>query len=61
MEGQSYYYNSEVKLICENCGYSKGDVSEGLQDYIAKIKREIYRRIRTGQWEKHSQKDCPRL
>jgi hypothetical protein len=44
-----YYSSRPTGFICENCGFSQK--LDGNQDeYLLKIKREIIRRVRTGEW-----------
>lgn len=38
-------------LICEHCGFKKMLQEESVLDYFQRIKREIYRRARTGEWK----------
>ncbi|MCG3089306.1 hypothetical protein [Sporosarcina cyprini] len=38
-------------LECENCGFSKSLENLVFKEYQDKIKKEIYRKVRTGQWK----------
>ena len=41
-------------LECESCGFNKSLENSEFVEYQDKIKREIYRKVRTGQWKADS-------
>ncbi|MGD7048586.1 hypothetical protein FZC83_07185 [Rossellomorea marisflavi] len=46
---EGHYSNRSTRFTCENCGFSQKFENDP-EEYILKIKREIIRRIRTGEW-----------
>ncbi|CAM3948866.1 hypothetical protein [Mesobacillus zeae] len=51
---EGFYSNRPTRFVCENCSFSQR-LENDPEDYILKIKREIVRRIRTGEWRKSQQ------
>ncbi|MCM3571193.1 hypothetical protein [Neobacillus mesonae] len=51
---EGYYSNRPTRFACENCGFSQKFENDP-EEYILKIKREIIRRIRTGEWRESLQ------
>lgn len=51
---EGYYSNRPTRFACENCGFSQKFENDS-EEYLLKIKREIIRRIRTGEWRESLQ------